>query len=89
MAMKRRALAVTNVQLEQLTQAAGALPTLWRDPFVQAVARRLTDIPNPTNDDISAAIISTLGGIGIDTPTHVFLCDVASKGDDHAKPRDR
>ena len=76
-------LALTDVQLEQLTQAAGALPTLWRDPFLQAVARRLTDIPNPSNDDIAAAIVSVFGGIGIDTPMAVILCDAAPKGDTH------
>ena len=79
--MKRRPLALNVVQLAQLKQAAGALPTLWRDAFLQAVARRLADIPNPINDDIAAALVSVFGGIGIDTPMPVTLCDAAPKGD--------
>lgn len=70
--------------MQQVKQAAGALPTLWRDAFLQAVARRLGGIANPTNDDVAAATIAVLGGLGIDPPTHVFLCDSApAKGADH------
>ena len=43
-------------------------------PFLQAVARRLSGIANPTNDDVSAATIAVLGGLGVDPP---FLCDAA------------
>ena len=75
--MKRRPLALTDVQLAQLKQAAAALPMLWRDAFLQAVARRLTGIPNPTNDDVAAATIAVLGGLGIDPPTQIFMCDAA------------
>ena len=31
-------LGITDAQMQQVKQAAGALPTLWRDAFLQAVA---------------------------------------------------
>jgi hypothetical protein len=71
----KRPLALTAVQLAQLKQAAAALPTLWRDAFLQAVARRLGGIANPTNGDVSTATIAVLGGLGIDPPTSAFLCE--------------
>ena len=40
----KRALSLTDAQMQQLKQAAAALPTLWRDAFLQAVARRLSGI---------------------------------------------
>lgn len=70
----KRALSLTDAQMQQLKQAAAALPTLWRDAFLQAVARRLSGIANPTNGDVIAATIAVLGGLGVDPP---LLCDAA------------
>jgi hypothetical protein len=58
--------ALTDVQMQQLKQAASALPTLWRGPFC-AVACRLATLPIRLTTTCQAATIAVWRP-GIDTP---------------------
>jgi hypothetical protein len=75
--VKRRPLALTDVQLQQIKASYGDAAGAVARRLLAAVARRLAGIPNPTNDDVAAATVAVLGGLGIDIPTSVFLCDAA------------
>ena len=68
---------LTPTQAGELWRAASALPATAREGFFAAVDARLVGIRRPlTDDDVNAAIVSTLS----DSQTIVtscFLCDAA------------
>ena len=70
-----RPLALTDIQLAQLRQAARLIPHDWRDGFLQEIVVRLDSIHSPTDDDLRRSIVATLAGLGVGTKTSTFLCD--------------
>jgi hypothetical protein len=76
--LMHRPLGLTDVQMGELRRAAATLPVEARDAFLRAVAHRLTK-PNPTNDDVAAAISSVLSDTSVRVTTPMFCCDAQPK----------
>jgi hypothetical protein len=68
--------ALSQSQAAELLRAASLLSPATRDEFFAAVDARLIDIPRRlTDDDIGAAIVSTLSTLTITTSR--LMCDAA------------
>jgi hypothetical protein len=65
-------LSLTDKQLDQVTRAAGMLPTADRDAFLRSVAAQLTQRP-PNDSDLAAAISLVLGGRGVSVGSAMFM----------------
>jgi hypothetical protein len=72
-------LALSDQQLQQVTQAAGLLSPPARDGFLRSVAGRLAGITRPTNAQLTDALSFVLSARGIAVGRRAFMPELTKK----------